>query len=187
MGGGDKGLLPLGRRRIIDHVITRLQPQCGALAISANGDPARFADFGLPVLPDPVPGQPGPLAGLLAAMRWAKALGAGAVVTVAADTPFLPHDLVAGLKAAATAGGAIAESPGGTGQTRAHPTVGLWPVDLGDDLARAIADGEHRLGVWAAGCGAGRARFASDPFDPFFNINTPEDLAAAERIAALVG
>lgn len=184
MGGGDKGLMPLAGRRVIDHVIERLAPQCGALAINANGDPARFADLGLPVLPDPVPGQPGPLAGLLAAMGWAAGLGAAAVVTVAADTPFLPPDLVARLKAAATAGSSIAASPDGSGRMRAHPTFGLWPVALGDRLAQAIADGERRLGIWAEACGGGRAAFGSQPFDPFFNINTPEDLAAAEAIAA---
>lgn len=184
MGGGDKGLLPLSGQRVIDQVIERLAPQCGRLAINANGDPARFADLGLPVLPDPVPGQPGPLAGILAAMDWAAGLGAAAVVTVAADTPFLPPDLVARLKAAATAGGAIAASPDAAGGMRAHPTFGLWPVTLRDRLAQAIADGERRLGVWAETCGAGRAAFGSQPFDPFFNINTPEDLAAAEALAS---
>lgn len=185
MGGGDKGLLPLAGRRVIDHVIERLRPQCRLLAINANGDPARFAEFGLPVLPDPVPDQPGPLAGLLAAMDWAAGLGAVAAVTVAADTPFLPPDLVARLESAATAGGAVAESPDAEGQMRAHPTFGLWPVALRAGLAAAIAGGERRLGRWAAACGAGRAAFGSEPFDPFFNINTPADLAAAERIAAM--
>lgn len=184
MGGGDKGLLPLAGLRVIDHVVARLAPQCGALAINANGDPARFADLGLPVLPDPVPDHPGPLAGLLAAMDWAAGLGAGVVVTVAADTPFLPPDLVARLTAAATAGGAIAASPDAAGEARAHPTAGLWPVGLRHDLARAIAGGERRLGFWAAACGAGRAVFGSDPLDPFFNINTPADLAVAEAVAA---
>ncbi|WP_413864120.1 molybdenum cofactor guanylyltransferase MobA [Albidovulum sp.] len=184
MGGGDKGFLPLAGRRIIDHVIARLGPQCCALAINANGDPARFAGFGLPVLPDPVPGFPGPLAGLLAAMDWAAGFGAGAVVTVAADTPFLPGDLVARLTATATGGGAIAASPDAAGELRAHPTCGLWPVALRNRLAQAIAGGERRLGVWAESCGAGRAEFGSQPFDPFFNINTPEDLAAAEALAS---
>ena len=183
MGGGDKGFLPLAGRRVIDHVIERLRPQCGRLAINANGDPARFAGFGLPVLPDPVPGQPGPLAGLLAAMDWAAGIGAEAVVTAAADTPFLPPDLVARLNAAATEGGAVAASPDAAGVMRAHPTFGLWPVRLRQDLARAIAGGERRLGFWAATCGAGRAVFGSDPFDPFFNINTPADLAAAGVLA----
>jgi molybdopterin-guanine dinucleotide biosynthesis protein A len=184
MGGGDKGFLPLAGRRIIDHVIARLGPQCCALAINANGDPARFAGFGLPVLPDPVPGFPGPLAGLLAAMDWAAGFGAGAVVTVAADTPFLPADLVARLTAAATGGGAIAASPDAAGELRAHPTCGLWPVALRNRLAQAIAGGERRLGFWAESCGAGRAEFGSQPFDPFFNINMPEDLAAAEALAS---
>lgn len=184
MGGGDKGLLPLAGRRIIDHVIERLAPQCGRLAINANGDPARFADLGLPVLADPVPGQPGPLAGILAAMDWAAGVGAAAVVTVAADTPFLPPDLVARLTAAATAGSSIAASPDGSGRMRAHPTFGLWPVALRDRLAQAIAGGERRLWHWAEACGAVQARFGSQPFDPFLNINTPEDLAAAGAIAA---
>lgn len=182
MGGGDKGLLPLGGRRVIDHVIERLRPQCGALAINANGDPARFAALGLPVLPDPVPNQPGPLAGILAAMDWAAALGAESVVTVAADTPFLPRDLVARLAAAATAGGCVAESPDSAGRMRAHPTVGLWPVRSREALTAAIAAGERRVGVWADTSGAGRARFAAAFGDPFFNINTPEDLVVAERL-----
>lgn len=185
MGGGDKGLLPLGGRRLIDHVIDRLRPQCGTLAINANGDPARFAELGLPVLPDPVPGQPGPLAGILAAMDWATALGAGRVVTVAADTPFLPRDLVPRLLAAASPGGAVAESADGTGRLRAHPTFGLWPVALRDRLAQAIAGGERRLGVWASDVGAARVAFGSQPVDPFFNVNTPEDLAAAERLVTI--
>lgn len=185
MGGGDKGFLPLGGRRLIDHVIERLRPQCGTLAINANGDPARFAELGLPVLPDPVPGQPGPLAGILAAMDWATTLGAGRVVTVAADTPFLPRDLVPRLLAAASPGGAVVESPDGTGRQRTHPAVGLWPVGLRDRLAQAIAGGERRLGVWASDVGAARVAFGSDPVDPFFNVNTPEDLAAAESLVTI--
>jgi molybdopterin-guanine dinucleotide biosynthesis protein A len=187
MGGGDKGLLPLGSGRVIDHVIARLAPQCGALAINANGDPARFADFGLPVLADPVPGQPGPLAGILAAMDWAAGLGAGVVVTAAADSPFLPRDLVARLVAATTHGGAVAESPDGTGRMRAHPIFGLWPIGLRGALADALAGGERRVGAWAATCGAGRAAFGSDPVDPFYNVNTREDLVAAGRLVTLAG
>ncbi|MCB2125525.1 MAG: molybdenum cofactor guanylyltransferase MobA [Rhodobacteraceae bacterium] len=187
MGGGDKGLLPLGSGRVIDHVIARLAPQCGALAINANGDPARFADFGLPVLADPVPGQPGPLAGILAAMDWAAGHGAGVVVTAASDTPFLPRDLVARLATAATGGGAVAEGPDEAGRVRAHPTFGLWPVALRDRLAEMLAEGERRVGVWATVAGAGRACFPADPVDPFFNVNTPEDLATAERLVTLAG
>jgi len=187
MGGGDKGLLPLGSGRVIDHVIARLAPQCGALAINANGDPARFAEFSLPVLADPVPGQPGPLAGILAAMDWAAGLGAGVVVTAAADSPFLPRDLVARLVAATTEGGAVAESPDGTGRMRAHPTFGLWPIGLRGALADALAGGERRVGAWAATCGAGRAAFGSDPVDPFYNVNTREDLVAAGRLVTLAG
>ena len=101
MGGGDKGLKLVGGRRLIDHVIARLAPQCGPLALNANGDPARFIDLGLPVLPDSLPDHPGPLAGVLAGLDWACEQGGEAIVTAAADTPFFPTDLVARLRAAA--------------------------------------------------------------------------------------
>ena len=186
MGGGDKCLMPLAGRPVLAHVIARLWPQCGRLALNANGDPARFGGFGLPVLPDGVPDFPGPLAGVLAAMGWAESLGASAVVTAAADTPFLPNDLIDRLRAAAAGGAAIAESPDEGGLARAHPTVGLWPVALRKDLADALAAGEHRIGRWADAIGAGRATFPIAPHDPFFNINTPDDLDEAERIATLL-
>ncbi|HHX88424.1 MAG TPA: molybdenum cofactor guanylyltransferase, partial [Paracoccus sp.] len=101
MGGGDKGLRQVAGRRLLDHVIDRLGPQVAGLAINANGDPARLAGFGLPVLPDSLPDHPGPLAGVLAGMDWAAGQGARAIVTAAADTPFFPPDLVARLQAAA--------------------------------------------------------------------------------------
>lgn len=179
MGGVDKALVPLGGRPMIAHVIGRLGPQVGALAINAGGDPARFAGLGLPVLPDPVPGQPGPLAGVLAGMRWAASQGADRVVTAATDTPFLPADLVARLKAAAQAPIALAESGGWL-----HPTFGLWPVTLAEDLELALEAGTRKVAGWALGEGAVRVRFAAEPFDPFFNINTPDDLEKAERILA---
>ncbi len=186
MGGGDKGLLPLAGGRILDHVIAGLAPQCAPMAINANGDPARFADFALPVLPDPLPDHPGPLAGVLAALDWAAGLGADAVITVAADTPFLPPDLAARLAAAAGPEGlAIAASPDATGQVRAHPTFGLWPTALRHDLLGALERGTRKVMAWVEGHRAGRAVWPSRPFDPFFNINTPEDLAEAKRIAAL--
>ena len=187
MGGADKGLLPLAGRRVLDHVIDRLRTQCRPLSINANGDPSRYSEFGLPVFPDPVPGQPGPLGGLLAALTWAKDLGSSMVLTVAADTPFFPDDLAERLSAAAGTGICIAASPDETGNIRAHPVFGVWPVALRDQLARSLANGERRIGKWAEDQGAHRAVFASAPFDPFFNINTPEDLKEAERIAARVG
>lgn len=186
MGGGDKGLLPLAGGRLLDHVIAGLAPQCAPLAINANGDPARLAGFGLPVLPDPLPDHPGPLAGVLAALDWAAGLGAGAVITVAADTPFFPPDLAARLAAAAGPEGlAIAASPDANGKLWTHPTFGLWPTALRDDLRGALEGGMRKVMAWVDGHRAGQAVWPSRPFDPFFNINTPEDLAEAERIAAL--
>lgn len=185
MGGGDKGLLTLGGRPLLAHVIGRLAPQVGTLALNANGDPARFAAFGLPVEPDGVPDQPGPLAGVLAGLDRAAAEGAAAVVTVAADTPFLPADLVARLEAAAGPSGfAIAASDGPDGALRLHPTAGLWPVSLREALRAALARGERKVALWAQAQGAAVCPFPSGPADPFFNVNTPDDLAAAEALLA---
>lgn len=185
MGGVDKALLPLAGRPLVRHLIARLGPQCAPLAISAGGDAARFAFTGLDVLPDETPGQPGPLAGILAALDWAAGLRAGAVVTAAVDTPFLPADLVTRLRQAAPGtGAAIAASPDKSGEVRLHPVFGLWPVSSRDDLRTRIAAGERKVMFWAKSQGAGVAGFPSLPFDPFFNINTPADLKAAEALAA---
>ena len=182
MGGGDKALLPLAGRPLLAHVLDRLTPQLGPLALSANGDRNRFAAFGLPVLADDEPAGAGPLAGLLAGLDWAATLGAAELVTAAVDTPFLPRDLVARLRAAAgPAGIAIAAAPGGAGPER-HPTAGLWPVALRATLRADLAAGERRLGAWAAALGCALASFP-DP-DAFFNVNTPADLARAEAMLA---
>lgn len=184
MGGGDKGLMMIGDRRMIDHVILRITPQCGRLAINANGDAGRWAGLGLPVLPDGVADFPGPLAGVLAGLDWAAGLGATHIISVPADTPFLPPDLVAGLlRAAGPAGCAVAASQNASAEWQPHPTCGLWPVDARQDLRAALAGGLRRLGEWAAAQQAGTARFASDPFDPFFNVNTPQDVARATALA----
>ncbi|GAB4259591.1 MAG: molybdenum cofactor guanylyltransferase MobA [Pararhodobacter sp.] len=177
LGGGDKGLLALGGRSVLDHVIARLAPQVAALALNANGDPARFAPLGLPVLPDLTDDRPGPLAGILAAMLWAAGRGDAQVLTVAGDTPFLPVDLVVRLAAAGPF--AMAESPDEAGAMRAHPTIALWPVALADTLAESLARGEHKVGRWAQEHGARRVPFTERP-DPFFNINTPADLHSAQ-------
>ena len=183
MGGGDKGLLCLGERRLIDHVIARLAPQCAALALNANGDPARFADLGLPVLADGVAGHPGPLAGVLAGLDWAAGQGAEAIVTAAADTPFLPDDLVVRLMAAAPASGlALAASPDADGTVWRHPTFGLWPVALRGDLRAALEGGVRKIVAWTDAQGAGQAVFETGAVDPFFNINRPEDIAAADAM-----
>jgi len=184
MGGGDKGLRLVAGQRLIDRVIARLAPQCAPLAINANGDPARLAGLGLPILPDSLADHPGPLAGVLAGLDWAAGLGAGAIVTVAADTPFFPADLAARLQAAAgPAGLALAASPDETGRLQRHPTFGLWPVALREDLRAALSGGLRKIVLWTDAHGAGTAAFAADPFDPFFNVNTPEDIIEAERIA----
>jgi len=187
MGGGDKGLRHLGDRRLIDHVIDRLAPQCAALAINANGDPARFAEFGLPVLADSLPDHPGPLAGVLAGLDWAAAEGHAAIVTAAADTPFFPRDLARRLAAAAGPSGlALAASRDAEGKLWRHPTFGLWPVALRDDLRAALRGGLRKIVLWTDAHGAGLAEFPATPFDPFFNVNTPEDIARAEDMRALL-
>lgn len=180
IGGGDKGLLVVGGQPIVARVVERLQPQVAALALNANGDPARFAAFGLPVLPDDVADFPGPLAGILAGMEWGARIGAEAVVTAACDTPFPPCDLVARLREAAARAGApvaVAAAPDGS-----HPTFGLWSVHLRDDLRAALRQGVRRVSRWAADNGAAVAAFPDSA--AFLNVNTPEDLTVAERIAA---
>ncbi len=175
MGGGDKGLLPLGGGTVLSSVIARLAPQAGALALNANGEAGRFEALGLPVLPDTVPGRPGPLAGVLAAMRWA---GEGRVATAAADTPFLPADLIARL-AAAGPGIVIAAAPDPERGMARHPVFALWPADLADALEAALRGGTRKVLAFADARGWDEARF--DDGAAFFNVNTPGDLEEARR------
>lgn len=182
MGGGDKGLLQLGDKPILQHVIDRLAPQVGGLAINANGDPERFEAFGLPVISDSIADYPGPLAGVLAGMDWAHDLGADAIVTAAADTPFFPEDLVGRLADASSGMAtplALSASKDAKGKHWRQPTFGLWPVALRDDLREALKDGLRKVVMWTDRHNAGEAVFNSVEFDPFFNVNTPDDLAAA--------
>lgn len=169
MGGGDKTLRVLHGRPLLAHILARLAPQCGALAISANGDAARFATYGLPVWPDAVPGA-GPLGGVLAAL---EASPLPFVLTVPGDTPFLPPDLVARLHAGR---GAAAVAQAGSGG-QAHPVIALWPRALAPALREALAAGERAVGRFAASQGVARVEW---PGEPFLNINTPEDLARAQ-------
>lgn len=182
MGGVDKGLLTLGGGTLLSHVIARIEGQAGALALNANGDADRFAGYGLPVHADAIPGEDGallgPLAGVLTGMIWAEGLGAQRVLTVAADTPFLPDDLVARLTACEGEGPVLAQSASGR-----HPTCGLWPVRLRVALEEALGHGTRRLGQWAQAQGAVWVMFEGNSPDPFFNINTPEDLATAQTWA----
>ena len=184
MGGGDKGLLKLGGQSILAHVMARLGPQVEELAINANGDPARFAHTGLPVIPDSIGGFPGPLAGVLAGLDWAAARRARCIVTAAADTPFFPEDLVPRLLLAAEGMDcplALAATREG-GRPNRHPTFGLWPVALRDDLRAALQAGVRKVVQWTDRHNGRIAEFPVTRLDPFFNVNTPGDLAAAEAL-----
>ncbi len=187
MGGGDKPLQTLGGRTLLERAVARLQPQCDELILNANGDPARFAPLGLPVVPDDVPGFAGPLAGILAALDW-TALNRpdiAWVVSAAADSPFLPSDFVAHLHAAREAAGVPLACARSGGQV--HPVNGLWKVALRDDLRHALVVEEMRkIDRWTARHGVAHADWPAEPVDPFFNANTPQDIAAAERLIELI-
>ena len=184
MGGNDKSLVMLGKRPLLAHVLGRLAAQTADIAISANGDPARFADFGRPVLADTIEGHLGPLSGLLAGMIWARGIGSRQIVSAPTDCPFIPADLVSRLARASAdnPGAPVLASSGG----RRHPVVGLWPVALAGRLLEFLASGaKHRVADFADGCGAASTDFpmtalSGRALDPFFNINTPQDLADAE-------
>lgn len=185
MGGGDKNLRLIAGKPILDHVIDRAKPQVDRLVLNANGDPARFARFGLPVIADSVTGFAGPLAGVLAGLDWAAQHlpDAELVASFATDAPFLPRDLVRRLVVALEEGGfdlACAQSNG-----QVHPVFGLWPVSLRDELRAALAAGERKVDRWTARFKLVEVEFLAEPVDPFFNANRPEDLAEAERLAAL--
>jgi molybdopterin-guanine dinucleotide biosynthesis protein A len=183
MGGGDKGRLRLGGHSLLTRVVDRLGPQVDRLALNANGDAARFADLRLPVLPDSVAGYAGPLAGVLAGLDWAASIGAPHIVTAAADTPFFPPDLVPRLLlAAGPSGMALAATRDTDGRLWQHPTFGLWPTALRDDLRAALVGGLRKVVLWTDSHSAGTAEFPVIGLDPFFNINTPEDLAQAEAL-----
>ncbi|MFW2544174.1 molybdenum cofactor guanylyltransferase MobA [Primorskyibacter sp. 2E107] len=191
MGGGDKALLDLGGQSLLARVRDRLAPQVAGLALNANGEAARFGGA-LPVVPDSIAGFPGPLAGVLAGLDWAAEQGAETIVTVAADTPFFPCDLVPRLLLAsegqsfplvlaATRGEAQTKSKSKSGLIR-HPTFGLWPVALRDDLRAALQGGLKKVVLWTEAHGGRECVFPVDGIDPFFNVNTPEDLARAEEL-----
>ena len=193
MGGGDKGLLQVGGQSLLSRVIDRFGPQVSGLALNANGDATRFSELGLPVVPDSIDGFAGPLAGVLAGLDWAAAQGADAIVTAAADTPFFPADLVARLLEASKGQRhplVLATTPrtgeelksGGRSKVNRHPTFGLWPVALRDDLRAALGDGLRKVVLWTDQHDGREALFAATPFDPFFNVNTPEDLKRAEDL-----
>ena len=188
MGGGDKPMRQIARRTILDRVIARLEPQCEELIVNANGDPARFATFGLPVIADTVENFPGPLAGILTALDWAAANRPEVswVLSAAADCPFLPRDLVARLhrtRAEQNAQLAVAASKG-----QSHPVIGLWSVALREELRHAlVVEDMRKIDRWTARYRLATVTWPAEPLDPFFNANTMDDIAAAERLAELDG
>jgi molybdenum cofactor guanylyltransferase len=187
MGGGDKPLRLIAGRSILAHVVERLQPQCDGLLLNANGDPARFAEYGLPVVADSVPDFAGPLAGILAGLDWMaeNRPDLAWMVSIAADTPFIPRDLVSRLHAGREAADvplACAASGGWT-----HPVIGLWPVALREDLRRALTvEDERKIDRWTARHGVAQVEWPAEPVDPFFNANRPDDLTEAERLYGLL-
>jgi molybdopterin-guanine dinucleotide biosynthesis protein A len=187
MGGGDKALRQLGGQTLLGRVVERLRPQVAALVINANGDPSRFASFGLPVVADGVPDFAGPLAGVLAGLDWAAAHrpDLSHVASVATDAPFLPEDLVSRLVAALTDADADLACAASGG--RAHPVFGLWPVRLKEDLRGALmGDRIRKVDLWTARHKLVTVPFADRPLDPFFNANRPTDLDAAAALLAAI-
>jgi molybdenum cofactor guanylyltransferase len=184
MGGGDKARLRIGGATILQRVLDCIGPQCDRVVINANGDPARFADTSLPVVADSVPDFAGPLAGILAGLDWAAvhAKNCPWLLSVPGDCPFLPKNLAARLhETRRTAGTPLACARSGEWR---HPVVAIWPLELREDLRRALVDdGLRKIEIWTARHGIAVADWAAEPIDPFFNVNTPEDAARAEEIA----
>ena len=182
MGGGDKNLRLLGGRPVLAHVIERVRPQVAALALNANGDPKRFADYGLPVVADTVEGFAGPLAGVLAGLDWAgeAAPRCAWLLSAPTDAPFLPTDLVRRLLDRARGAEVVVAASDG----RSHPVAALWSVSLREPLWNALARGIRKVEDFTRDRHVGMAEFPADPVDPFFNLNRPEDLAEAERLLA---
>ena len=183
MGGGDKTLIRVGEKTILERAIAALAPQCAGLLINANGDVSRFSGFGIPIIADDIAGFAGPLAGIQAGLEWvaANAPASQWVLSVPGDCPFLPRDLVSRLHAARVAERrplACAKS----GEWR-HPVVGLWGIGLRDDLRQALGAGLRKVEAWTEKHGVALAEWPAEPVDPFFNVNTPEDAAEAERMA----
>jgi molybdopterin-guanine dinucleotide biosynthesis protein A len=167
---------------LLDHVLAHFAPQVAALALNANGDPARFAAYGLPVIADPLPDHPGPLAGILAGLEWAAAHRPDLawVASVPGDCPFIPADFVARLHAAREEAGLPMAAASSGGQS--HPPAALWPGALRGEMRAALLAGERKIDRWTARFGCAEAAWPAAPHDPFFNANAPEDLVRAEEI-----
>jgi molybdopterin-guanine dinucleotide biosynthesis protein A len=187
LGGGDKGRQTVGGATILSRVVETLAPQVAALALNANGEngangeSGRFAELGLPVVADEA-GTAGPLAGLLAGLGWAERAGYSWLVTVPTDTPFLSADLLMRLAVGVQRGPAAIAASGG----RIHPVIGLWPVSMAASLRQFVVEhGRRKVADWAEFCGAVRVEWPDEPVDPFFNVNTAADLAAANSVCSL--
>jgi len=187
MGGGDKCLRTLGEQTILARIVGTVSSQLDIVALNANGDPGRFSSYGLPVVPDTVTGNVGPLAGVLAGLEWAAEHYPKCpwVVTVPTDAPFLPEDLVERLVSAVSVEGsdmACAASGG-----RHHPVCGIWPVRLRDALRDAvIAEEIRKVDRWTGRYSLSTVEFSTSPYDPFFNTNRPEDLSQAEILLSQI-
>jgi len=183
-GGGDKFLKTLNGKLLIDHVIERVRPQTGPLILNSNSEASSFADFGLPVIADSIQGYAGPLAGILTGMEWVQknAPDCKWMVSFPSDAPFIPLDCVEKMQACAENEGAEIVCAASAGRT--HPVCALWRVDLANDLRKAMLDEEMRkIDLWTARHRLSVIEFSDQPFDPFFNINRPEDLARAEQLS----
>ena len=184
MAGANKAMLDIGGSTVLARLIARLSPGVGRMVLNTNGDPGLFAGLGLTVIADSLPDHPGPLAGILAALEWAAAQGSGTewVVTVPCDTPFLPTDLAERLHAARIRDGAVLACASSAGRT--HPVAALWPVILAPALRQAIVEqGVRKVSRFTDRYSRAIANWGTDPVDPFFNVNTSEDLAKAQRLA----
>ena len=185
MGGGDKALLPLAGRPLVAHIAERVRPQVARLVLNANGDAARFAGVAAPVVPDDVPNFPGPLAGILAGMEWAAAEAPDCrwLASFPGDAPLLPLDLVSRMRDAVARQGAEMACAASDGRT--HPVIGLWPVALAGELRRALVDEDIRkIDRWTARYRIVVVEWPAGELDPFFNVNTPEDLARLEGMVS---
>jgi len=187
MGGADKALLPLGQRAILDEVLSRLEPQVDAMVINANGDPDRFNRFDIPCIQDSMEGYLGPLAGVLAALEYAREYHYDWVASVAADTPFFPKDFVKQVRSEATSKQASVVLASSFDHDKSkwmrHPTFGLWHSSLIDDLRKALTGGVRKIVIWTDSVGGSDVRFEylSSKLDPFYNVNTPGDLVIAQE------
>ena len=187
MGGGDKSLKKIGNQTLLEMVIERIKPQVDAVVLNSNNNPNQYNDFDIPIIPDVISGHLGPLAGVLSGMRWAQKNGYGHIVTIAADTPFFPKTLVSELLLVhhrTNADIVLAATRKLEGGTHTHPTFGLWSSKLADNLSRSLQDGVRKIVFWTNQQKSSQAVFSGFKRDPFFNINTPDDLELAKQLAA---